>query len=187
MAKRTLRQQLTRVDEFLDDRAVGVAILALGRQDAFAVEEGASQGRTFLPSTVQGIAVSIPIGNFVVFGPPEFKVVFAMAGCGMYKTRASVGCHMLAREQRYVELVTDRPRKGCAQISACRFSTRSNPFQHNLRIFFDLLAKLPPIQSIADFARKGSQRHRDFISEYHSRVSRRWHDFPEWSRESLSK
>ena len=39
MAQRALGQQLAVRDQFLDHRAIGVAVLAFGRQDALAGEE----------------------------------------------------------------------------------------------------------------------------------------------------
>ena len=97
MAQRALGEQRAGVDQFLDDRAIGVAVLALGRQDALAGEQRDVRMRTSrLPSTMlkaSGCRRGIVRDSLRRI---KLEVFFAMAGRGVHKAGAGVGGDMIA-------------------------------------------------------------------------------------------
>ena len=61
MAQRALGQKLAALDQFLDHRAIGVAVLAFGRQDALAGEVAAPWARSSRPADqAEGVGIVAP-------------------------------------------------------------------------------------------------------------------------------
>jgi len=104
MAQCAFGQQSTRFDQGLDDRPVCIAILAFRREDALAGEDGdmRGEGTVFLDDVER---VGILRGVAGVFLRYQHEVVRAVAGCCVHEARAGIRCHIVAGQQRHVELV----------------------------------------------------------------------------------
>src|SRR3984957_8482358 len=96
VAQRTLGEQLACRDQFLDHRAIRVAVLALRRENAFAGE----QRDIWIEATVLGNRARY----FEAMHTPELEVLFAVTRSCMHEAGARIGSNVFARKQRNVEV-----------------------------------------------------------------------------------
>ncbi len=104
MAQAALCQKLAPLDQGLDHRAIGVAVLAFGGQDALA-----GKMRDLGPQTAVRLDQGEGLGIFGgVAGERcrhQLEIVFAMAGRGIDETCAGIGGDMRARKQGHLEFI----------------------------------------------------------------------------------
>jgi hypothetical protein len=113
MAQTALGQQLAMVDQFLDHRAIGVAVLAFGGEDAFA-GEGRNMRRIGAIRLHQAEGVGILGRVFAVHPQHQLEIVFAMAGRVMDEAGAGIGGERLPAAPAHRSVARLR---GCAPPS----------------------------------------------------------------------
>ena len=96
MAQRALREQRVRRDQFPDNRAVRISVLAIGRENAPTGKEWDV-----------GIERSLLIDrarHFEIVRAAKFEILVAVSGRGVHKSRSGFRGNMRARKQRNVEI-----------------------------------------------------------------------------------
>ena len=110
------RDQHAGVDQRLDHRLVGVALLAFVVDDALAGEAGRGLGEGAV--LVDGVGDGgIDAARFQrrLVGGPDVEVLAAVARRGVDEAGAGVVGDVVAGEERNIEIVTAVPSSGCAQ------------------------------------------------------------------------
>jgi len=103
MADRAFGEEIAGGDQFLDDGAIGVAILAVWGEDFLACEQrDFVRIRTICRDHIEGIWA---VREGFAIGEIQMVVVFAMTGRGVNEARAGIGRDMIAGKQRHVEIV----------------------------------------------------------------------------------
>ena len=105
MAQAALGQQLAMDDQFLDHRAIGVAVLAFLGQDALA-REHRHMRRIGTIGQDQAEGIGIVLGVIAVLADQQFEIVFAMSWRIVNKTGAGIGSDEGGRQHRHVKRVT---------------------------------------------------------------------------------
>ncbi len=116
MLEAAARDQHAGLDQRLDHRLVGVALLALVVDDALAGEAGRRRGEgAVLVDGVGDRGVDAARFEFARVRGPDLEVLAAVAGRGVHEAGAGVVGDVLAGEQRHVEVVAHRRCSGCVQ------------------------------------------------------------------------
>ena len=97
MAQRAFGQQRVARDQFLDHRAIGIAVLAFGREDALAGKDGdVGQELALLAHGER---------HFEAVRAAQVEIVLTVPRCGVHEAGAGVGGDVFAGQKRHVEIV----------------------------------------------------------------------------------
>ena len=170
MAQRALCKQRTGGNQFLDDGAIGIAVLALRRQDALADQRRQPRGRgerTIFRDNVERIR--IVRGVTCEQRGHQFEVFFAMTGRGVHEASAGIGGDVIARKQRYVEFITLRA-KGMGRLAPLGLKI-AHARQRDLRMFGGLIGQhIGQRDVFALFAQRTFARFGNFINAIGERI-----------------
>ena len=105
VAQRPFGEERVCGDQFFDDRAVGVAIFAFGRENALAGEDRNLRiERTIRTDDVESVGMLRRI--LLVQSDQQLEVVFAVTRSGVHKARAGIGSDVLTGKQKDIKVVT---------------------------------------------------------------------------------
>ena len=101
--------------ECLDDRVVGVALVAVLLEHALALEAGGVAGESAVGVDGEGdVRADAARDQVGLIGHPNLEVVAAVAGRRVHEAGAVLVGDVIAVEQRHVEVITHLPCRGCA-------------------------------------------------------------------------
>ncbi len=104
MAQRAFCEQCVRIDQRLDNRAIGIAVLARVRQNALARKQRHMIGiGTIFADHVERIG-NVTKRRFV--GNIQTVIIIAMTGRGVHKACARFSGDMIAGQQAHIKIIT---------------------------------------------------------------------------------